>query len=61
MESGVDRKELYVVTKVNKADDDLEASFEKSLKKLQLEYVDLLVCPNAMSRESSMTERTLDI
>jgi diketogulonate reductase-like aldo/keto reductase len=42
-ESGVQREDLYVVTKVNQNIDNIEAALEASLKKLQLEYVDLCV------------------
>jgi diketogulonate reductase-like aldo/keto reductase len=40
-ESGVSRDKLYVVTKVNQNMDDIEAALKASLKKLQLDYVDL--------------------
>jgi diketogulonate reductase-like aldo/keto reductase len=40
-ESGVDREKLYVVTKVAKNVNDIENAIKESLKKLQLEYVDL--------------------
>jgi diketogulonate reductase-like aldo/keto reductase len=39
-ESRVDREKLYVVTKAVKGDD-LENTLKTSLKKLQLDYVDL--------------------
>lgn len=44
-ESGVDREKLYVVTKVMTNIKDIPNAIEQSLKKLQLEYVDLYGCP----------------
>ena len=43
-ESGVPREKLYVVTKCNKNLDDIEGSLKASLKKLQLDYVNLYSC-----------------
>jgi len=40
-ESGADRSKLYVVTKVLPSIEDPEAALKTSLKKLQLDYVDL--------------------
>jgi diketogulonate reductase-like aldo/keto reductase len=40
-ESGVSRDKLYVVTKVAKNIADIESALKSSLKKLQLDYVDL--------------------
>jgi len=40
-ESGVDRSKLYVVTKVMGGIADPESALKTSLKKLQLEHVDL--------------------
>jgi len=40
-ESGVDRSKLYVVTKVMGGIGDIESALKTSLKKLQLDYVDL--------------------
>ncbi|KAF2243220.1 aldo-keto reductase family 1 member C13 [Trematosphaeria pertusa] len=40
-ESGVPREKLYVVTKVNNNIGDIEGALKASLKKLQLDYVDL--------------------
>ena len=50
-ESGVDRKSLFITTKIasnrngnsNQTPDRLVPSFEESLKKLQMDYVDLLL------------------
>ena len=40
-EGGVSRDKLYVVTKVAKNVADIENALKSSLKKLQLDYVDL--------------------
>lgn len=40
-ESGVPREKLYVVTKVAKNIGDIENALKTSLKKLQVDYVDL--------------------
>ncbi|KAF2878326.1 2,5-diketo-D-gluconate reductase-like protein A [Massariosphaeria phaeospora] len=40
-EGGVPREKLYVVSKVNKNVDDIENALKASLKKLQLDYVNL--------------------
>lgn len=40
-EGGVPREKLYVVTKVPNADNGIEGALKESLKKLDLEYVDL--------------------
>jgi diketogulonate reductase-like aldo/keto reductase len=40
-ESGIPREKLYVVTKCNKDLNDIEGSLKRSLKKLQLDYVNL--------------------
>jgi len=40
-ESGVSRDKLYIVTKVAKNIADIESALKSSLKKLQLDYVDL--------------------
>ncbi|KAF2640606.1 Aldo/keto reductase [Massarina eburnea CBS 473.64] len=40
-EGGVPREKLYVVTKVDKKTDNIEGALRDSLKKLQLDYVDL--------------------
>jgi diketogulonate reductase-like aldo/keto reductase len=40
-QSGVPREKLYVVTKVNKNVKDIENALKDSLKKLQLDSVDL--------------------
>jgi diketogulonate reductase-like aldo/keto reductase len=42
-EGGVPREKLYVVTKCNRDMNDIEGSLKASLKKLQLDYVNLLV------------------
>lgn len=42
-ESGVSREKLFVTTKVNKSIDHIEGALRNSLKKLQLEYVDLFL------------------
>ena len=42
-ESGVAREKLYVVTKVLPNIADIPAALKTSLKKLQVDYVDLLV------------------
>lgn len=43
-ESGVDRSKLFVTTKVDKGNiNDIAGALKTSLKKLQLDYVDLLV------------------
>src|SRR3989338_10718368 len=45
-ESAVSRKELFVTTKIwndNMFWDDIETSFDESLKKLQTDYIDLLL------------------
>jgi len=52
-ESGVDRSKLFVTTKI--ADGtlpDVEAGFKESLKKLQLDYVDLYVPSTAFLRNA---------
>lgn len=43
-ESGVERSKLFVTTKVDHNIPDIKAAIESSLKKLQLDYVDLYVC-----------------
>lgn len=40
-EGGVAREKLYVVTKVDKKTDNIEGALKDSLKKLQLDHVDL--------------------
>ena len=40
-EGGVAREKLYIVTKVPNADAGIEATLKESLKKLDLDYVDL--------------------
>jgi diketogulonate reductase-like aldo/keto reductase len=40
-EAGVPREKLYIVTKCNKDMTDIEGSLKGSLRKLQLDYVDL--------------------
>lgn len=42
-ESGVAREKLFVTTKVANANNDIAGAIKASLKKLQLEYVDLYV------------------
>lgn len=45
-EAGIDRGEIFITTKIwndNMWPNDLEASFEESLEKLQTDYVDLLL------------------
>ncbi|RFU33381.1 hypothetical protein B7463_g2942, partial [Scytalidium lignicola] len=56
-ESGVPREKLYVTTKyMGKTTKDIKASFELSLKKLQLDYVDLYLIHEPFS---STTEEDL--
>lgn len=40
-ESGIDRSKLFVTTKVNQNIKDIQGAIKTSLKKLQLDYVDL--------------------
>lgn len=41
-ESGIDRSKLFITTKVDKGNmHDIEGALKMSLKKLQLDYVDL--------------------
>lgn len=44
-EGGVSRDKLYVVTKVEHNFGDIETALKESLKKLQLDYVDLYDSP----------------
>jgi diketogulonate reductase-like aldo/keto reductase len=48
-ESGVSREKLYIVTKCNKDMTDIEGSLKASLKKLQLDYVDLYALPSYLN------------
>lgn len=44
LKSGVDRKDIFLVTKVNyKSYENVQSVFEKSLKNLQTDYIDLLL------------------
>ncbi|WP_396613146.1 aldo/keto reductase [Haloferax sp. S1W] len=57
-DSGVDRDELFVVTKILRSNlryDDVLRSFEESLARLQMDYVDLLLI-HAPSRTVPVTE-----
>ena len=42
-QSGVEREKLYVTTKVNNNIADIKGAIQTSLRKLQLDYVDLYV------------------
>ena len=54
MESGIDREEVFISTKVWNSDQGYHSTLkacEKSLRRLGLTYVDLILHPLASSRE----------